>query len=320
MGGFLPLELNQGKEWFAKISDEKIVRVNTGRTAIYLAIKSMGIKKIFVPYYYCPSVMRVFTDSGIEVENYRIDETLSPVDCNPGPVDGIILVNYFGICTEQMKKNIEKYSNIIIDNTQAFFEPPAWRDDIYNIYSCRKFFGVSDGGYLIGNKIQYERLDRDYSAKRSAYLMSTIELGTNENYCASKENEVCIGNQYLIMSELTEKVMKSVNYEQVLKKRRSNFQHLHSLLKDYQRLTFIPSACDPYNYPLHLDIDINKLLVENKIYVPILWKHCIESNKIDSIEYKMSKNTAFLPIDQRYDKGDMEYMANIVKSLIENYV
>ena len=68
--------------------------------------------------------------------------------------DCVLIVNYFGLMDKNIQKFIESYNNIniIIDNTQAFFSNPVWKDKVYNVYSCRKFIGVPDGGYLISKR------------------------------------------------------------------------------------------------------------------------------------------------------------------------
>lgn len=53
-GGFLPLELNPGKEWFDGYQDN-LRRFNSVKATIVHAICLTDIQEIYVPYYYCPS-------------------------------------------------------------------------------------------------------------------------------------------------------------------------------------------------------------------------------------------------------------------------
>ena len=56
------------------------------------------------------------------------------------------------------------YGNIIVDHTHAFFQKPL--KGIDTLYSCRKFWGVSDGAYLSTDASLTENKTVDYSAER----------------------------------------------------------------------------------------------------------------------------------------------------------
>ena len=66
----------------------------------------------------------------------------------PNNDEFILWTNYYGNARDNEIKNVsEKYPNLIIDNCHAFFSKPI--EGKFNCYSTRKFFGVSDGGYLV---------------------------------------------------------------------------------------------------------------------------------------------------------------------------
>ena len=56
-GGYLPLELKRNSINFTKIwtgcKSPGILYFNTGRTAIYYALRIINPSKIYVPYYIC---------------------------------------------------------------------------------------------------------------------------------------------------------------------------------------------------------------------------------------------------------------------------
>ena len=57
-------------------------------------------------------------------------------------------------------------------------------------------------------------------------------------------------------------------------------------------------------------------LIENKIYVPTLWRHVKKYFKDkDVLEVRLSEYMLNLPIDQSYNKEDMHEIAKIVKKL-----
>lgn len=44
--------------------------------------------------------------------------------------------------------------------------------------NCRKFFGVSDGAYLIHNGISGRDLQKDISLQTAQYLMQSVDAGS----------------------------------------------------------------------------------------------------------------------------------------------
>lgn len=108
---------------------------------------------------------------------------------------------------------------MIVDNSAAFYASPI--DGCYNIYSPRKFFGVPDGCYVIGDCaskgiVQY---DEDYSSETASFLFKTIEFGTNATYQERMKNEQRIDQSApLRMSQLTHTLLKNINYARIGKK------------------------------------------------------------------------------------------------------
>ena len=62
--------------------------------------------------------------------------------------------------------------------------------------------------------------------------------------------------------------------------------------------------------------EVKSRLIKDKIFVPTLWsgKTLVENG--NEVEIHMMKNAIFLPVDQRYDAADMEYLINRVKAEI----
>lgn len=313
MGGYLPIELRRGEAWFDSINAEHVLKVNTGRTAIWYAICSLGVHKVFAPYYYCPDIIAMMESMDVEIEYYHIGEDLLPADVENEPDSAIILVNYFGVVGKKLNKFSKNFSKVIFDQAHAFFMPPVMQDGVMNIYSCRKFLGVCDGAYLVGKGILKPELERDVSSVRAIHLLKSMELGTNSAYMESKHNEEVLGEKRLAMSVLTERILQSVDYEEVAAKRRKNFQYLHRRLQKIQKLEIPETDPVPYAYPLLLDRNIHKELVQKHIYVPVLWSQLLEPQWNGTLEQMLSSNIVPLPLDQRYDEVQLEQMVRIVE-------
>ena len=122
-----------------------------------------------------------------------------------------------------MAQKVTLAGNIIVDNVQAFFQPPIAGID--TIYSCRKFFGVPDGAYLetnldIDNEIQIDNKSRF----RFKHLLGRFEIAANEYYneYANLENELD-KEEVMYMSNITHNLLQGIDYKEVYSIRRRNF-------------------------------------------------------------------------------------------------
>ncbi len=316
-GGYLPLELSRGQEYYQM---EHVIALNKARSAILLAIQDGSFEKVYLPIFMCPSVAEfIQRESDIQIEYYSIDEKFLPPDIILKEKECMFWANYFGIAK---KSDIEMLSGrygsqLIIDNTQAFFHEPF--GDSYFVYSCRKFFGVSDGAYLYQKNLRKRELEKSSSSKID-YLLQVYELGTNELYHESLLNEEKIEDETILeMSLLTHRILESVDYASVQKKRTDNFKALHHTLSDYNELEIpLEGINAPMVYPFLASNDLLRgKLIENHVYVPQWWKAVLESNEANLFEKKLSKYLIPLPMDQRYSEQDMEAIAQIVISCLE---
>lgn len=319
-GGYLPFELNEKKEYYVTNEKYSVLSLNNGRTAIWYAMKQMNVKKVVLPLFYCPTVIDMLKED-YEIDFYRLNDNFLPEidDTILGKQVAVILVNFYGVLEQALKPFIQKYKNIIIDNAHAFFSEPVIGDNIYNVYSCRKFIGVADGAYVVAKSFnEIVDLDTEISYERYLHLLKSIEFQTSDAYDLNLMNERYVGSTRKHMSKLTKKILSSVDYEEVKHKRISNFNILHSNLHSYQRFENIPKNIPAYCYPLYLSQDIRDKLIARKIWVPTMWRELIIKDLENSYEYNYSKRVACLPIDQRYSSLDMIQMSRIVIECIND--
>lgn len=305
IGGYFEFEQLISNEYY-----KDLIKLNTGRNALIYLMKVKKIKKIYIPYYLCESVSEILEKYNYEYEFYQIKEDFLP-NFNKELLDSeyLYIVNYYG----QLSNNViiklkERYKNIILDNTHAFFQKPIENVDI--IYNCRKWFGVPDGAYLSINCNLKEELEEDFSRGRMNWLLGRYEESASKYYNYFKENDIQFKEEPLKkMSNLTQNLMGAIDYKRIKKIRKLNYEYLDKKLKDINKLK-LNTPKVPFCYPLYLEnIDIESLkknLAEQKIYIPTLWPNVIKENLEESIEYKYAKNILPIPCDQRYDKEDMK--------------
>ncbi len=320
-GGYLPLELVRGKEYF-QVSEKEIRRYNCGRTAIAEAVKAAKLKKVCLPYYICDTVAAEIAGLGVETERYSIDARLCPVAAEACSADtGILLVNYFGLMDRQMEVMQASYQNVILDCTQAFFASPILRNGVSNIYSCRKFVGVPDGAYLIEKDCKARQLPLERSWDSYTYLCKAHAAGTNAAYAENLENERHLSCKRTGMSILTQKVLAGAPYDFIRNRRRKNYQKLDQLIGATNRLKLPAGDGVPYVYPYWATrgkgAAIREALRSKRIYTPTLWRECLDICQPGSIEYELSSDLLCIPIDQRYQTSDMVKLAEILDLIVK---
>ncbi len=315
-GGYLPLELPKRTPYYA---GDDVIALNAGRYAITYAIEDAGWKTIYLPYWLCDTVKQAIQTylPSVSIHYYHINQNLLPDSVMLSDKEGILWVNYFGLQSELVIDHlIQQYNGqIIVDNTQSFFTAP--RPDVWQVYSCRKFFGVSDGSYVIHKGIRHETLPAHFSSTHASHLLHSLEYGTNYAYSANKENESylehCGSSQ---MSALTSAILLASDYQQVIRKRIHNLNTLHKILAPYNDFPVMRTA-PAMSYPfLCNDSSLRERLIKQKVYVPRLWAETSENPMSDSWEKYLSDYLCTLPIDQRYNEQDMEYIGNLVVQMI----
>lgn len=311
IGGFLEFELNHGSEFH-----RQGIALNSGRNCLRYLIRAKNIKKIWLPKLLCSAISTTCSEEKVEICYYSVDKNLRPVLAEiRDHEDWVYLINFYGQCSnDEIVSYAKEYKNLIVDNVQAFYTKPI--EGVDTIYTCRKFFGVPDGGYLYTDITLDEMLQRDESYDRLTFLAGRLERSANEFYSAYRENEERIDELSLRrMSIVTENLLRGMDYEQIKTKRERNFSYLHECLESINQLKLcLPDG--PYMYPLMIKDggEFRKSLQKKKIYIPTLWPNVLESLTKDEIEYGLAKDILPLPCDQRYDLNDMQYL---VKEVLE---
>ena len=314
IGGYFSLELDLCEEYH-----KNAISLNNARAGLQYLLRSKKYKKIYLPYYICGCVLQPITAENIEYEYYHINKQFEPIfDKKIFGDECFYYVNYFGINSSNVKSICDRYNNVIIDNTQAFYSMPEAGVD--TIYSPRKFFGVPDGGYLYTNTYLDEIFIKDISYSRMKHLLKRIDLSANEGYTSFQDDEKLLDNAGIkFMSNLTKRILCSIDYEKCAVQRIDNFLNLENTLKKYNLLD-LPSLNSqvPMVYPFMVENNnLRNFLIQNKIYIPTYWKDVLKNVNKESIEAKYTNCMLPLPIDQRYDGADMKVIVDNILAFLE---
>ncbi|MDA3731280.1 hypothetical protein PBV87_07280 [Niameybacter massiliensis] len=316
IGSFLELAFDQGHEYY---TGPNVARLNTGRAAIYHAMCVLECDTLWLPYYQCDTVRNFLKQKNIKLKFYKIDSYFNPIHLSPLEGEAVLLVNYFGIMSNKRMQSLASlYSHVIIDNAQAFFSAPI--EQCLNVYSARKFIGVPDGAYVIGENAnrQMDTYGQDYSADTSLFLLQRIENGCEATYTSRMINEKRLDYaDVLCMSKLSHTILDSVNYKINREKRVENFKLARGLFDGLNQLdvgTYWDDTCIPMVYPLVIERDnLLEELQKSKVFQGHWWGYLLHELQEDTFEYYLSRYIIPITIDQRYGQEALEFMAAIIK-------
>jgi hypothetical protein len=255
---------------------------------------------------------------GLKYHFYTIDKQLNPVvDYRPAQHTCLLYTNYFGIKTDTVLALSKSIENLIVDNAQAFYAAPLPGIDTF--YSCRKFFGVSDGAYLSISTDERLELATDSSWERFSHLTKSLDQGIEAAYPDFISNDdALINNDIRLMSPLTEKILSGIDYRRCAAIRRENFAFLHAQLSGKNELKLECAPDDvPMVYPLLINRpELKQKLIAQKIFVATYWPNVYDWTQPDSMECYLTRNIVPLPVDHRYNLDDMQYVLNILNSIL----
>ena len=306
IGGYFELELPRFPELHAEA-----IALNSGRFCLEYILRCKKYSKVYVPYFTCDSAVEPLEKLGVPYEFYHIDKDYHITDdIRLQDGEALMYTNYWGLQDEYCKQLAYRYQKqLILDYTQAFFSNPIAGIDTF--YSCRKFLGVPDGGYLYTDaKIDFE-LEQDESYTRMESLVKRIDLSPEAGYddfhrTSEEFHHIPIRR----MSNFTKRMMQGINYGYAAQQRLDNYNFLRKHLGGRQ-LNF---GEVPMVFPLESEPgqELRKMLIAKKVFVAKYWPNVDEWAGEDALETWMANHILPLPIDQRYGKDDMERILNII--------
>lgn len=312
IGGYFSLELPWTEEFH-----KDALRLNTGRNCLEYILRARLYRKVFLPFYTCNVVLEPFQKLNVEYEFYHIDinfEIVPEISLREG--EALLYTNYYGLKQQYVQKLVMHYGHkLIVDNTQAFYAKPIKGIDTF--YTCRKFFGVPDGAYLYTDKYLDIEIEQDVSWDRMSFLTKRIDLGAEAGYMDFREQSTrLVGQPIKRMSNLTQRLMQSIDYVASALQRRNNFFFLLDALADTNQL-HLPLSDDavPMVYPyLTTDKTLKNRLIADKVFVATYWPNVLQWCYSDDWEYYLAERTVFIPVDQRYHQVDLQRIIQVITS------
>ena len=337
--------------FFSRIRNfgKKAIFLRCGRDALgYIAgliKKKSGI--ILMPAYCCNSMVDPFVLKGWKIIYYPINSGLSIEEeylisiCEKNKPDAILTMNFFGLSDTKPITNLikTKYPDIQIveDITHTLLDiENSYTENVdFYIGSIRKWMGITDGALVISTKKEIQGIEYIENEFVSIRLKG---LNVKEDYRYSQENSIKLKYRKILLeaekvlengkipysiSPASQKLLDNLNVGSLRNARKKNASNLLRLLKTIPEIDYpgnIESILDftPFSLPILVKNrdNIQKKMAEKGVYAALLWPLNMEARKESPFAAKIEDLMLSIPIDQRYDADDMEYIYNVIKELV----
>lgn len=319
--------------------------LRTGREALLYASCNCKPGKeavILCPAYSCWSMIAPFEFSGWTMVYYRLNKDLT-VDlkylehalkfCKP---DAILTMNFYGSAsTKEAVAKVKAWDEkitVIEDFSHCTFSLDKIFDEAVDYYvtSIRKSVGVCDGAlvmskkatnrHYIGNEApDFGSLRLGAQRQKGRYAVTKMQDEKDAFLSELRQGETMIDKLDGVhpISEISMKMLGTLNGEEIAFARRENMKHLWMLLNG--KVEIVPGVersfdGAPFSLPILVDNRdaVQKKLAQRGVYAPVLWSIDDKARKVCENSAYVSDYMLSLPIDQRYDWDDMEDIAKIV--------
>lgn len=293
------------------------LRLNTGRGCLSLLVSHHRPTAVHLPYFACNALAQPFRDAHIPIHRYPITHDFDVPEASLrtlGTNDLLVYIDYYGLHHHHAAHLANRLGQqLVVDNTQAFFAPPSPPSASFN--SARKFFGVPDGAYLFPSPSRpLPNPPPAPNPPRVDHLVGRLCGAQAQAYQAFRDAEAALDSQPFAMSRLSAHLLALVDYPEVARRRRRNFEIYANALSPLNRLTLPPPTGVPFCYPFLPDRLLDRTaLAARGIFIPTLWPEVLNHPSTDAPwEHTLAAQLLPLPLDHRYDEPDI---LTVIKAL-----
>ncbi len=319
-----------------------VATVSTGRCAIAALIQHLKLTKddeVLLPAYLCPVILKAFQKENININYYKIKKNLNAdlKDLEKSiskKTRFVYVIHYFGwpqpidkigkICRKKGALLVEDCAHSLLSTFKGKMLG-EWGDYSFNM--LRKWIPIPDGSLLYNHKDTGRKIN--YMPKLSfGYLQCTkarLGLILVKNVVPYILHRVYLGLEQSIskypkpapMSWISKSIWKHTDLQAIKLARRSNYKYLLSHLNNPKIkpfYPFLPEHVTPFQFPV-LCGERDRLrdyLFDNKVFTDTHWNlDSFYGPKFRDTK-KISPFILSVPIDQRYGKEDMSWLAGIL--------
>lgn len=281
-------------------------------SAILMEINSDNAELYFPENYCKESISRVLLKTGITF--YKTYTSIKDIELVQNKCNVLILLHfnaYDEVINSQIKNlRTQKQLFIIEDYVHAPLEIAKFTGD-YAFNSLRKIVSLNVAICYKKEKTAITKFNSEYSIlKMEAELLKSDFLknrnsDTEKKYLDlfTKAEKSLMHHNIYLANENQIKKMQTINFKIIKNKRLINAKHLSSHLKKNNQFEILKSDYLFIIIKCNRRDELKKYLAINSVFAPIHWA---DSNS------EISKKILSLPIDQRYNRSDMEHLADLI--------
>ncbi len=303
-----------------------------------------GITKVVLPDYVCQTVKDAAIRANVVVDEYRVtvNYEADPKEIEEKITDDscVYICHFFGLPLDEKlvskaKKWKEAGTVVVEDVTLSLLSEDKNGVGFgnYVIGSVRKWFSIPDGGFCASFENELPaKPQNDSISKYTDYYMvvQTLKRDYITNGCRDKALKETYMSYYSLsikelfsdyriypMSEWSKNYLKNISQDEIIKKRKENYDRLYEKLSHLSQIKINPKRKEGY-LPFGMVIKVAdrdallQYLIENDIYCNVHWRLGSSENNPD-IEI-LSNSSLTIPCDQRYTVEDMDHIYNIIEN------
>lgn len=311
---------------------------NSGRTALYHGLRTQFSEAgtVLLPSCICSAAMPPFSSSEFDVEFYDVQRSATPVVADvsskiTADTVGIVTVNYFGFPAKQF----EAIDRLCRDNDLLHVEDGAHsllsrsgsqllgtRAD-WGIASIHKLLPVPDGGVLYAPEAgpgipardpgvpELDFVARNAVKRLDSWMFDgSIVQQINERSRSQDEDYTLETGG---MSPLTDRLLRSVNAERIIDRRRRNYRALTDAIAGTPNVEALfpdlPDGVCPFVFPVIAD---NPPAIKQRLHsanVPVRrWPYLprtVRGNDAFTTANYLSNHVLTIPVHQSIDRSEL---------------
>lgn len=306
--------------------------------------------EVLLPSYLCPALLRPVLTLGLKPAFYRVDHALNvdvwDVERRLSRKTKLLLfIHYFGF--PQPADVVAGLANLrgrvvlVEDCVQALLTRSEGRwlgqTGDYSFVSFRKFVAVPDGAWVRARRALAPAPQGEGAGKGAMLRLAGMLL--KHGYLQSGEQDDRVFQMYMELlrtgeasfddltgpeggSELTWHLLGLQDWEGIMRTRRDNYRWLADAIAGMPGLALLRSSLPDSVCPLGLPIvlpdeaqreKLRATLVREGVYTPVHWRLPDEVDEGQFHEaWDLSRRELTIPIDQRYGRQEMVYVAGAI--------